>query len=99
MWRRAIRRWLNPTSASATRPLPNSHNARFRPAAELLESREVLSTITWLNDGFDGFETAFGAAGAEPARAVVREAIADWQATIASFNYPGGGSSSVTPTE
>lgn len=97
MLRRVLRRWLNLASGSATRAPQNARDSGFHPVTELLESREVLSTISWLNEGFDGFETAFGAAGAESARAVVREAIADWEVTISSFNYPPGGFLGIGP--
>ena len=62
-----------------------------RYACELLESRLLLSTITWTNQGSpsndsDGFNTAFGG-NSTSARNVVAAALLNWQHIISSFNY------------
>src|SRR3954464_15425922 len=63
-----------------------------RPGAERLEERALMSTIVWDNSGGpgqsdrDGFTAAFGP-NAPLARAIVRQAIHDWEQVIVNFNY------------
>src|SRR3954465_11091763 len=58
---------------------------------ETLESRRLLSTITWTNRGLasDNFTSTFGA-NAPAARAVVDAAVSWWQRIINNFNYSDG---------
>jgi len=56
-----------------------------------LESRLMLSTISWTNRGSaandsDGFNSVFGA-NSEVARNVIDSALLSWQSVIASFNF------------
>jgi hypothetical protein len=56
---------------------------------ERLETRQLLSTITWENAGTnnndaDGFSAAYGKA-ANLARNIVKQAIADWSTVIVNF--------------
>lgn len=63
---------------------------RARTACETLEDRRLLS-IVWVNRGTtDNFTAAF-AGNEAAARAVVDQAIADWNAIILNFNHAGGG--------
>ncbi len=64
---------------------------------EALESRRMLSTISWTNRGSgapgddpDGFIALFGSS-AGLARQIVDRAIDDWEAVIQNFNFAGGG--------
>lgn len=64
-----------------------------RPTFERLEDRSLLSTIVWDNDGGvpgrndpDSFGRTFGPQ-AGLARAIVRQAIRDWEQVIVNFNY------------
>src|SRR5215831_4552857 len=68
-----------------------SRRLRWRPLLDALEQRTLPSTILWTNRGSssndsDGFNAVFGSS-ADIARSDVDAAIADWQNTIASFNY------------
>jgi hypothetical protein len=72
--------------------LANRHRAR--PVMEVLETREVPSTILWTNRGSisndsDGFNAVFGGQ-ASAARAVIDSALATWQNLIVRFNYADG---------
>src|SRR5262245_46771602 len=65
--------------------------ARIRPILFSLEDRTTPSTIRWVNKGTsttdsDGFNSVFGTNAAR-ARAVVDQALLDWQLVITSFNY------------
>lgn len=58
---------------------------------EPLEDRRLLSNIVWENDGANGgdsdqFNAAFGS-NATLARAIVRQAIQDWEQVITNFNF------------
>jgi hypothetical protein len=64
---------------------PRQVPRRKRLSVELLEAREV-PAILWVNRGNDGFDAVYGA-NAAAARAVVDQAIDDWEAAIPSFNY------------
>src|SRR5262249_27745131 len=61
-----------------------------RPQVEMLEDRLVPSTIVWENRGRDLFDQTFGG-NAALARRIVDQAIANWSAVIANFNYHGVG--------
>jgi Ca2+-binding RTX toxin-like protein len=83
------------------RGIDGSAGRRFRPSLESLEGRDVPSTIVWLNQGSatndsDGFNAAYGS-NAATARAIVNEAIADWQRVIVNFNYANVGTSGNAP--
>jgi hypothetical protein len=76
---------------------PANNRARRKwncqPQLEYLEDRTLLSTIIWQNAGSatadtDGFQARYGS-DAATARAIVRAAIADWQAVIQDFNFDG----------
>lgn len=61
-----------------------------KPAVEQLESRRVLSTITWVNrgDASDMFDTAFpNPEDADRARALVDAAIWNWEQVITDFKH------------
>ena len=81
------------TSRSRSRSATRRH-ARRAAACETLESRFLLSTITWSNRGSatndsDRFNAVFGTL-ANQARAVVDADIAYWQRVITNFNYSNG---------
>lgn len=62
-----------------------ARTTRTRLAVEPLEVRDV-PAIVWANRGSDDFGTFFGSS-ANAARAVVDQAIADWNAAVPAFNY------------
>ncbi|VTT97802.1 ipt tig fg-gap repeat-containing protein : Integrins alpha chain protein OS=Chthoniobacter flavus Ellin428 GN=CfE428DRAFT_5229 PE=4 SV=1 [Gemmataceae bacterium] len=74
---------LNRLLFGADRPRPAPRRKRL--SVEVLEAREV-PAILWVNRGNDGFDAVYGA-NAAAARAVVDQAIDDWEAAIPSFNY------------
>ena len=80
-------RLSNPFRPHARRIHPGYHRLKI----EKLESREVLSAITWLNRGqaSDNFDAAFATSpvSAETARQVVDTAILAWRRVIESFNH------------
>lgn len=72
-----------------------------RFAIEPLEDRRLLSTIVWANQGTansdsDAFQATYGA-NAGTARAIVREAIRDWQGVIEDFRYSNVGTEGNAP--
>lgn len=75
-------RVLRPGQASAA-----DLRREYKPVLEELTDRITPSTIVWQNqftsDNFD----AFYGANATAARAIVNQAIADWQNAIVNFNY------------
>ena len=79
-----------------SRKTKRSQSFRRRLMLEPLESRIVLSSITWTNRGADGFDAAFGADAAE-ARAIVDAAIDSWEAVIRDFNYANVGDAGYAP--
>ena len=56
---------------------------------ELLETRRLLSTINWVNEGNDNF--IFFGANQAVARTIVQRAIGDWERVVADFNYDDTG--------
>ncbi len=63
---------------------------------ETLESRDVPSTINWVNDGVnDHFGEVFGAQ-ADEAREDVRAAISAWEQTISDFHNDNGNAIDLT---
>jgi Ca2+-binding RTX toxin-like protein len=66
---------------------------RTRPQVETLEDRTLLSNgIIWDNEHFDNFGPSYGA-DADKARALVHQAISDWQKVITDFgtlHFPTG---------
>ena len=88
--------WLMRIMTGSKRSRGGQQRRPIRLALEALEDRALPSTIVWVNEGgaggdFDYFETSYGAANAELARAVVHAAIRQWENVIDDFNYANVG--------
>src|SRR5687768_4061038 len=90
--------------ARAPRPAGASRGAKKRPAVLTLEAHEerAVPAILWTNQGSagsdtDGFNAVYGA-NAAAARAIVSQAITDWDSVIVNFNYANVGTAGNAPT-
>lgn len=65
---------------------------RSRLSVDVLEARDVPSTLNWINRGqtSDRFQDVFGT-GAEAARKVVDSVLQKWSDVLVNLNQPGGG--------
>src|SRR5262245_14820262 len=91
--------WRRMSSSIQSRVRPNVASGnlmRSRPRAariylEELEDRTLLSNIVWFNRGSAGSDSdnfnAYYGANADRARAIVDQAIHDWETVIDNFNY------------
>src|SRR5688500_7240284 len=88
-------RTANAQDVQRVPPTSRKGGRRFRPGFEVLEARDVPSTIVWDNEGdarddSDGFNAAFGSS-ASLAREIVHRAISAWEEVIIDFNHSDGG--------
>src|SRR6516162_7425856 len=93
---RARHTQLSRGNAALPRRPANRRSRRHAQQIEALEDRRLLSNIVWTNPFNPAFEADFGP-NADIARAIVRQAIQDWEQLIVDFGFTKVGQPGYAP--